>query len=102
MAEFAFERLGGQLGDLARQLHPGRTTTDDGERQQLLPEGRIAAPFGQLERAEDAPAHFERIVDRLHARRELGEMVVTEIGLARPGRDDQAVVRRLIALPEQL
>ena len=75
--------------------------TDDGERQQLLPEDRIAAQFSQLERAEDAPAHFKRIVDRLHARRELREMVVTEIGLAGAGRDDQAVVRRLIALPEQ-
>src|SRR6478672_10617447 len=83
-------------------LAPIGATTDDGERQQLLPEGRIAAQFGQLERAEDAPAHFERIVDRLHARRELREMVVTEIGLARPGRDDQAVVRRLIAQTEQL
>jgi hypothetical protein len=66
-AELAFQRLGGQLGDLARQLHPGRTRTDDGERQQLLPQDRIPAQFGQLERAEDTPAHFERIVDRLHA-----------------------------------
>ena len=47
-------------------------------------------------------AHFKGIVDRLHARRELREMVVTEIGLARPGRDDQAVVRRLIAQTERL
>ena len=102
MAECAFQRLGGQLGDLARQLHPGRTRTDDGERQQLLAEDRIAGPFRQLERAEDAPAHFERVVDRLHAGRELREMVVAEIGLAGAGRDDQAVVRRLVALPEQL
>ena len=47
-------------------------------------------------------AHFKGTVDRLHARRELREMVVTEIGLARPGRDDQAVVRRLIAQTERL
>ena len=92
MAESTFQGLGGQLGDLARQLHPGRTRADDGERQQLLPERRIAGPFSQLERAEDAPAHFERVVDRLHARRELREMVVAEIGLAGAGRDDQAVV----------
>jgi hypothetical protein len=102
MAEFAFQRSVGQLGDLARQLRPGGTGADDGERQQLLPEGRIAGPLGQLERAEDAPTHFERIVDRLHARRELREMVVAEVGLGRPGRDDQAVVRSLVALAEQL
>ena len=58
--------------------------------------------FSQLERAEDAPAHFECVVDRLHSRRELCEMVVTEIGLVGTGRDDQAVVLSLIALPEQL
>ena len=102
MAEFAFQGLGGQLGDLACQLHPGRTRADDGERQQLLAVDRIAGSFRGLERANDAPAHFERVIDGFHAGREFGEMVLPEIGLAGAGRDDEAVVRRPVALAEQL
>ena len=98
MAEFAFEGLGGQLGDLACQFHPGWTRADDGERQQLLTQGRISAPLRQLECAEDTSAHLQGVINALHARRELREMVVTEIGLAGAGRDNQAVVLCLVAL----
>ena len=98
----AFQCLVRQLGDLARQLDAGRAGADDGERQQPLAFDRVAGPFGQLECAEDASAHFERVVDGLHAGRELREMVVAEIGLVGPGRDDQAVVLGRVALPEQL
>src|SRR6201995_2976383 len=102
MAESAFHGLARQLGDLPCQLDSSGTRADYGERQQLLAEGRIAGPVRQLERPEDTPTHFQRIVDGFHARRELREMVVTEIGLVGPGRDDQAVVIGTVTLPGQI
>ena len=88
--ERALEGVVGELGDLAGHFHSGRTGADDDEGQQLFPAGRIAGPLGLLERAEDAAAQFQRVVDGLHTGRELGEMVVAEVGLTGAGRDDQA------------
>ena len=99
--EAALERLVGQFLDLAGHLDAGRTRADDDERQQLLAALRVAGALGLLERAEDAAAQFERVVDRLHAGRELGEVVVAEVRLARARGDDQAVVRRAVGVPEQ-
>jgi hypothetical protein len=45
VAEGTFQGVGREFGDLASQFDPGRTRTDDGERQQLLPEDRIPAQF---------------------------------------------------------
>ena len=56
---------------------------------------RVRLELGELEGAEDPAAQLERVVDRLHARRVAGELVVAEVGLRRTGRDDQAVVRQL-------
>ena len=81
--ERAFERVVGEFGDLPGHLDAGGTGADDGERQQLLAAGGVAGPLGLLERAEDAAAQLQGVVDRLHARRPLGEMVVAEVGLAR-------------------
>ena len=38
--------------------------------------------LGLLEGTEDAATELQRIVDRLHSRRELGKVVVAEVGLA--------------------
>ena len=92
---------GGRVGAKRHQAQRSTARTC-GECQQLLPEGRIACRLSQLERTEDAPAHFECVVDGLHTRCELREMIVTEIRLASAGGNDQAVVLGLISLPEQL
>ena len=97
-----FERVVGEFGDLAGHLDARRACADDRERQQLLAPRRIAGPLGLLERAEDASAQLQRVVDRLHAGRELGEMVVAEIRLARACRDDQAVEGGYVGVAEQL
>ena len=102
VAERAFERVVGEFGDLPGHLDAGRTGTDDHERQQLLAAGRVAGPLGLLEGAEDTAAQLQGVVDRLHARRPLGEVVVAEVGLARAGGDDQRVVRRDVGVAEQL
>ena len=68
----------------------------------LLAPRRVAGPLGLLERAQDAAPQLQRVVDRLHAGRELGEVVVAEVRLAGARGDDQAVVWRDIGVPEQV
>ena len=101
MPERTLKRVVGEFGDLPGHLHPGRPGTDHDERQQLLPAHRIAGPFGLLERAENPAAQFQSVVDGLHARRPLGELVVAEVGLPGTGSDDEAVVRGSVGVAEQ-
>ncbi len=100
--EAALERLIRQFLDLARHFDTGRPGADDHERQQLPAACRVTGPLGLLEGAEDAAPQLERVVDRLHAGRELGEVVVAEVGLPRASRDDELVVRRAVVVPQQL
>lgn len=102
MPERALERVGRQFRDLAGHFDAGGARPDHGEGQQLGPSFRIAGPLGLFERAQDPPAHLERVVDGLHARRELGEMVVAEIRLACAGGDNQSVVRSFVGVAEQV
>jgi len=68
-----------QLGDLTGHLDPGRSGADHHERQPPLDRGRVGLQLGELERAEDPATQLQRVVDALHARRELGKAVVAEI-----------------------
>ena len=56
--------------------------------------------LGSLERAEDARAHVEGVLDRLQAWRVVGPGVLAEIRVARAGRDDERVVRERLAVGE--
>ena len=93
------QRPAGQLGDLAGDLDPGRPAPDDDERQPRLPRSGRRSSLGHLEGAEDAPAQLQRVVERLHARRVIGELVVAEVRLPRAGGHDQAVVGQLDGRP---
>ena len=94
-AEVAAQGAVRELGDLAGHLDAGRAGADDDEGQQPVDVSAcVVGQLGQLEGAEDAAAQLEGVVDALHARRELGELVVAEVGLAGAGGDDQRVVRR--------
>ena len=55
----------------------------------------VDAALGDFQRAEDTPAQLEGVVDGLHPGRDECVLVVTEVGLARPGGDDEAVIRVL-------
>ncbi len=102
-AEVAGEGAVGELGDLAGHLDSGRAGTDDDEGQQVVDVlAARGAELGHLERAEDPPTQLESVVDALHARRELGELVVAEVGLSGARRDDQRVVRRRQLAAEDL
>jgi hypothetical protein len=88
--------------NLAGHLDARRTRTDDDEGQELRATHWIAGALGLLERAEDAPTQLERVVDRLHARGELGEVIVSEVGLTGARRDDERVVRGRVVVSEQI
>jgi len=100
--EAALERLIGELGDLASPSRRPSACPDHDEGQQLLapaPFGRWTAPPAR--RPQGCGRELQRVVDRLHARRELGEVVVAEVRLAGARRDDEAVVGRPVGVPEQ-
>ncbi len=91
--EVALEGAVGQLGDLAGHLHPGGAGADDDEGEQVVDVLTAQRPqLGHLEGPEDPAAQLQRVVDALHAGRELGELVVAEVGLPRAGGHDQRVV----------
>jgi hypothetical protein len=101
MPEAALERLVGELLNLAGHLHTGGPGADDDEGQQLLAPLRIAGPLGLLEGAQDPATQFQRVVDGLHTRRPLREVVVAEVRLTGAGRQDQGVVGRAVGVAEQ-
>jgi hypothetical protein len=90
--EVLAQRAVRQLGDLPGHLHAGRAGADDDEGQQPVDLGLVGGELGELEGTEDATAQLEGVVDALHAGRELGELVVAEVGLPGAGGDDQLVV----------
>ena len=83
-----------QLGNLAGHLNPRRPRAHDHEGHQ--PGALFLVldldQLGHLEAAEDAPPQLECVVDAFHPRRELREVVVTEVRLASPRGDDERVV----------
>ena len=91
-AEVVAQGAMGELGDLAGHLDPGGARADDDEGERPLALGGAGRELGELEGAEDPAAQLERVVDRLHAGGVLGEAVVPEVGLARSGGHEQAVV----------
>ena len=93
--EVAPQRARRELANLARDLDSGGTGADDDDGEPFALLRRVSRDLGDLERAEDAPAQLERVVDRLHTRREQRELVVPEVRLVGAGGDDQAVVRDL-------
>ena len=75
--------------------HTRRAGADDDDREPTVALDRVGRRLGHLEGAEEAPAELQGVVDRLHARRVEGELVVAEVRLAGAGGDDQAVVGQL-------
>ena len=99
-AEVLLERPVRELGDLSRDLATGRSAADDGEGKPPPALGLRRRRLGQLERREYPPAQVERVVDRLHRERVLGELLVAEVRGRGSGGDDQAVVgERALASP---
>ena len=100
--EVAAKRMARQLHELPRELDARRACADDDERQESAPCNRVGLAFGHFESAQDSSAQLECVIDGLHAGRIARELGMTEVRLARAGRDDQAVVSDLAALIQRL
>ena len=96
--ELTLQAPRGQLADLPRDLDSGGTGAHDDDGEPFPPFLGSGGRLGELERAQDAAPQLHGVVDRLHAGRVERELVVAEVGLTRPGGDDQRVVRELDAL----
>jgi hypothetical protein len=77
----------GHLGHLAGELDAGRAGTDDDEGQET---GFFSSGSSVISARSKAPVirarSLQGVVDALHARGELGEVVVAEVGLSRHRR----------------
>ena len=87
------ERVAGELGDRACELHAGRPAADDHEPEQPLAGRGVVLDLGGLERSQDAAANQRRVVDALQARRERLPFLVAEVRMRRARCDDQIVER---------
>ena len=91
------EGLPGDLLDRAGEFDAGRAGADDPERQGRAARRFVAFVLGRLEGQEDAPPQLRGVLDALQARRDRGPLVVPEVGVRRPGRQDEVVVPNVAA-----
>jgi hypothetical protein len=82
----------GKFGDLPDQLDTGGSGTDDDEGQPIGPFLRVGGHLGHLKLGEDPIAQITGVLDGLHARRELGEVLVAEVRVGCARGDDERVV----------
>ncbi len=91
---------GGHLADLPGKLHAGGPSTGHGECQPTVALGSRWQRLGDFKGGEDPLPDVKRIVERLHPRRPLGEVLLAEVGLLHSrGHDEYVVVdgeRRLV------
>ena len=88
-AEVVLERLAGDLGQGPGQLHPGRPRSNHDERQQCPAHLRVLLPLRLLVGQEDPASDLQGVVDPLQAGRQGGPLVLPEVGVGRPGGQDQ-------------
>ena len=98
--EIVGQGIARDLAERSGKLDPGGTRADDDEGHERVLDDRVALVLGGLEGAEDAGADLERVLDRLQAGCVTLPAVLVEVGMARPGRDDERVVRERLAVSE--
>ena len=92
MAEVGGQGPARQLRDGPGQLDPRRPAPDDHEGQEPPLRARIGPALGPLEGQEDAPADAGRVVQLFQPRRRRLPVIVSEVVVARAGREDQVIV----------
>ena len=90
--EVAAERVVGDLAERPGELDPGRSAADDDERHPGAPQLGVGLALGRLEGDQDPPPDLGRVLDGLEAGRDRRPVRVVEVGVVRPGRDDERVV----------
>ena len=98
--EVAGQDVTGDLAEGAGQLDPRGPAPHDHERQERLTPRGILLALGRLEGEEHAPPDLQGVVDVLEAGGQGPPLVVAEVGMARPGRQDQEVVLEGVAVGE--
>jgi hypothetical protein len=92
VAEVARQREAAHLTQRARQLHAGGPAAHDHEGEERALSRRVALDLRAFVGGEHAPPDLRRLLQGLEARRELLPLVVAEVEVAGPGREDQVVV----------
>ena len=84
--------MAGQLGDRAGEFDAGWSAADDNEGHKFVPVHQVISIFGGFESQKNAAANAGRVRDPLEPRRERSPLLVPEIAVPRPGRDDELIV----------
>jgi len=101
MPELLAQRLGGHFPDLPGELDAGRPRSHQGEGEPASAFGRVVGRLGHLERAEYPPPDLPGVLDGFHPGREGSVLVMPEIGLPDPGRQDEVVIAELHLLTQR-
>ena len=99
-AKIAGQRPPGDLRQRAGQLDAGRTAADHHERRPGPLGLGVGLQLGRLEGAQNAPPDVQRVAHCLQSRRVRRPLVVSEIGVRHPGRDDEVVVVEVTVLEQ--
>ena len=92
IAEVGRQRLAGELGKRAGDLHAGRPAADDHEREQASALVRAHLGFRLLEGHENSAPEVGGVLDLLDALRVGLPFVMAEVGVTGAGSDDELVV----------
>ncbi|MNE85189.1 hypothetical protein D3C80_1821620 [compost metagenome] len=92
-SKFLDKRSVGQLRDNAGHFHPSRPRSNDAERQHRPSDVGIAFEFRLFERQKKPSADCRSVLQCLQPRSKWFPVVASEIGVTRPGRKNERVVR---------
>jgi hypothetical protein len=81
----------GELVDCSSHLNPGRSSADQGKRQQASANRRVCNGFLLLGEPQTAADQGD-VVDRFETGSQSQPLAVTEIDVLRPGREGQVIV----------
>ena len=81
-----------QLGDLAGQLNTSWAGADDDEGQETLALSWVVNELGLFEGGDDSGTQLQCVIQGLHTRSELSEVIVAEVGLPSASGDDEGIV----------
>ena len=101
-SEIAREHAAGNFGERSGQFDAGRSGTDDHERHPFECDFGVRFALCGLVRDQDAPADFERILERLQTGRVAFPCVMAEVGMRRAARDDQVVITDFAVIQDHL
>ena len=92
VAELRAQRVSGDVGERARELHPGRAPTDDREVQPCVAQRGVRRRLGVLECGEHPVADLECILEGLQSRCMACPLVVAEVRMGCAARQHEEVV----------